>query len=246
MAQVSDRRNQPADALRWLDKADPKHEKLAVQSQRARLLASQGKLTEARNSLRKLPETEARDAVLKIQTEAQLLRELKQWREAWSVLEQGSQRFPEDPDLLYDQAMVAEKLKRFEDMEQLLRKVIAVSPDNAGAYNALGYSFAERNINLPEARKLIEQALALRPGDAYIVDSLAWVAFREGKLDEARQLLTQAYASRQDAEIAAHLGEVLWLQGDREGAQKLWREAQARDKANETLKETLQRFGVQP
>ncbi len=246
MAQVADRRNQPADALRWLDKADPKHEKLAVQSQRARLLASQGKLTEARSSLRKLPETEARDAVLKVQAEAQLLRELKQWREAWNVLEQGSQRFPEDPDLLYDQAMVAEKLKRFEDMEQLLRKVIALAPDNAGAYNALGYSFAERNINLPEARKLIEQALALRPGDAYIVDSLAWVAFREGKLDEARQLLTQAYASRQDAEIAAHLGEVLWLQGDREGAQKLWREAMARDKANETLKETLQRFGVQP
>lgn len=245
-AQVADRRNQPAEALRWLDKADPKHEKLAVQSQRARLLASQGKLAEARSSLRKLPEAEARDAILKIQTEAQLLRELKQWREAWSVLEQGAQRFPEDPDLLYDQALVAEKLKRFEEMEQLLRKVIALAPDNAGAYNALGYSFAERNINLPEARKLIEQALALRPGDPYIVDSLGWVAFREGKLDEARQLLTQAYAGRQDAEIAAHLGEVLWQQGDRDGAQKLWREGLARDKANETLKETLQRFEVQP
>lgn len=246
MAQVADRRNQPTEALRWLDKADPKHEKLAVQSQRARLLAAQGKLSEARSSLRKLPETEARDGVLKIQTEAQLLRELKQWRDAWTVLEQGSQRFPEDPDLLYDQAMVAEKLKRFDEMEQLLRKVIALSPDHAGAYNALGYSFAERNINLPEARKLIEQALALRPGDAYIVDSLGWVAFREGKLDEARQLLTQAYSSRQDAEIAAHLGEVLWLQGDREGALKFWREAAARDKANETLQETLKRFGVEP
>lgn len=246
MAQVADRRNQPAEALRWIDKADPKHEKLVVQGQRARLLAFQGKLAEARNSLRRLPEAEPRDAVQKIQAEAQLLRELKQWREAWNVLEQGTQRFPDDPDLLYDQAMVAEKLKRFDDMERLLRKVIAVAPDNAGAYNALGYSFAERNINLPEARKLIEQALALRPADAYIVDSLGWVAFREGKIDEAKQLLTQAYASRQDAEIAAHLGEVLWLQGDREGAQKLWREAAARDKSNETLKETMQRFGVQP
>lgn len=246
MAQVADRRNQTAEALRWLDKADTKHEKLAVQSQKARLLAAQGKLAEARNNLRKLPETEARDGILKIQTEAQLLRELKQWREAWNVLEQGSQRFPEDPDLLYDQAMVAEKLQRFEDLERLLRKVIALAPDNAGAYNALGYSFADRNINLPEARKLIEQALALRPNDAYIVDSLAWVAFREGKLDEARQLLSQAYASRQDAEIAAHLGEVLWLQGDREGALKRWREGLAIDKNNETLKETVQRFGVQP
>lgn len=246
MAQVADRRNQPSEALRWLDKADPKHEKLAVQSQRARLLASQGKLTEARTSLRKLPETEARDAVLKIQTEAQLLRELKQWREAWSVLEQGTQRFPEDPDLLYDQGMVADKLKRFDDMERLFRKVIALAPDNAGAYNALGYSFADRNINLPEARKLIEQALALRPGDAYIVDSLAWVAFREGNLDEARKLLTQAYASRQDAEIAAHLGEVLWLQGEADAARKIWREGLSIDKSNETLKETLQRLGIQP
>ena len=246
MAQVMDRRNQGAEALRWLDKADPKHEKLAVQSQRARLLAAQGKLSEARASLRKLPETEARDAILKIQTEAQLLRELKQWRDAWGVLEQGVQRFPEDPDLLYDQAMVAEKLKRFDDMERLLRKVIAVAPDNAGAYNALGYSFAERNINLPEARQLIEQALALRPGDAYIVDSLGWVAFREGKLDEAKSLLTQAYTSRQDAEIAAHLGEVLWLQGDREGALRIWREGLTRDKANETLVETIDRFGAKP
>lgn len=246
MAQVMDRRNQATEALRWLDKADPKHEKLAVQSQRARLLAAQGKLSEARSSLRKLPETEARDAILKIQTEAQLLRELKQWREAWSVLEQGSQRFPEDPDLLYDQAMVAEKLKRFDDMERLFRKVIAVAPDNAAAYNALGYSFAERNINLPEARKLIEQALALRPGDAFIVDSLGWVAFREGKLDEAKALLSQAYASRQDAEIAAHLGEVLWQQGDRDAALRTWREGLARDKANETLTETIERFGVKP
>lgn len=246
MAQVADRRNQPAEALRWLDKADPKHEKLVVQSQRARLLASQGKLAEARSSLRKLPETEARDGVLKIQAEAQLLRELKLWREAWGVLEQGAQRFPEDHGLLYDQAMVAEKIKRFDDMEQLLRKVIALSPDNAGAYNALGYSLADRNVNLPEARKLIEQALALRPGDGYIIDSLGWVAFREGNLDEALKLLTQAYAIRPDAEIAAHLGEVLWLQGDREGAQRLWREGLARDKANETLTETLQRFGVNP
>lgn len=246
MAQVADRRNQPSEALRWLDKADPKHERLSVQSQRARLLAAQGKVGEARNSLRKLPETEARDAVLKIQTEAQLLRELKLWREAWTVLEQGTQRFPDDPDLLYDQGMVADRLKRHDDVERLFRKVIELAPDNAGAYNALGYSFADRNVNLPEARRLIEQALALRPADAYIVDSLAWVAFREGKLDEARRLLTQAYASRQDAEIAAHLGEVLWLQGEQDAARKIWREGLALDKTNETLKETLQRFGIQP
>lgn len=246
MAQVMDRRNKPVDALQWLDKVDPKREKLAVQSQRARLLAAQGQLAEARSSLRALPETEARDAVLKIQVEAQLLRELKQWKEAWSVLEQGARRFPEDPDLLYDQAMVAEKLKRFESAEQLLRKVISLSPDNAGAYNALGYSFADRGINLPEARKLIEQALALRPGDAYIMDSLGWVTFREGNLAQAQKLLAEAYANRPDAEIAAHLGEVNWLMGNQDSALKYWREGLDRDPNNETLKETLRRFEARP
>ena len=162
------------------------------------------------------------------------------------MLEQGTQRFPEDPDLLYDQGMVADKLKRFEDMERLFRKVIALAPDNAGAYNALGYSFADRNINLPEARKLIEQALALRPGDAYIVDSLAWVAFREGNLDEARKLLTQAYASRQDAEIAAHLGEVLWMLGRKNEATTVWREGLLLKADNETLRETMTRLGFKP
>ena len=124
----------------------------------------------------------------------------------------------------------------------------------AGVLSAYGMGLADQIVMreasveqaLDAAGLAAAQALALRPNDAYIVDSLAWVAFREGKLDEARQLLSQAYASRQDAEIAAHLGEVLWLQGDREGAMKRWREGLAIDKNNETLKETVLRFGVQP
>lgn len=244
MAQVEDRRDKPAQALAWLERADPKREKLSVQSQRARLLAAQGRVGEARSALRNLPESEARDAVAKLQTEAQLLRELKQWGEAWKLLEQGNQRFPDDTDLLYDQAMVAEKLNKLDDMERLLRQVIKLAPDNAGAYNALGYSFADNNIRLPEARQLIVQALALRPGDPFITDSLGWVAFREGKLDEARKLLQEAYASRPDTEIAAHLGEVLWQQGLREEALKVWREGQARERDNQTLKDTLRRLGA--
>jgi len=140
--------------------------------------------------------------------------------------------------------MVAEKLNKLDDMERLLRQVIKLAPDNAGAYNALGYSFADNNIRLPEARQLIVQALALRPGDPFITDSLGWVAFREGNLDEARKLLQEAYASRPDTEIAAHLGEVLWQQGLREEALKVWREGQARERDNQTLKDTLRRLGA--
>ena len=244
MAQVQDRRNKPAEALKWLDKADPRREKLGVQSQRARLLAAQGRIGEARSLLRNLPESEARDGVLKVQTEAQLLRELRQWSEAYRVLGDGVQRFPDDTDLIYDQAMVAEKLDKLDDMERLLRKVIQLAPDNANAYNALGYSLADRNVQLPEARKLIEQALALRPGDPYIVDSLGWVAFRQGQADEALKLLREAYTARPDTEIAAHLGEVLWQQGQKDEALRYWREGQSRDRDNDTLKGTLKRLGV--
>ena len=127
-------------------------------------------------------------------------------------------------------------------MEQLLRQVIAEKPDYHHAYNALGYSLADRNMRLPEARQLIQKALEFAPNDPYIVDSMAWVEYRSGNLQEARRLLEQAYANRQDAEIAAHLGEVLWGLGQREQAIALWRKALSEDKDNDTLQETVRRL----
>ena len=118
---------------------------------------------------------------------------------------------PDDVDLLYDQALLAERLGNFEAMERQLRKVIASKPDYMHAYNALGYSFADRNVRLPEARELIEKALKQSPEDPMILDSMGWVEFRMGKLNEALLLLQRAYQIRRDAEIAAHLGEVFWL-----------------------------------
>jgi Flp pilus assembly protein TadD len=160
------------------------------------------------------------------------------------VLGSAAKQFPDDPDLLYEQAMVAEKMDRVDDMEQLLRRVIALKPDNAHAHNALGYSLADRSQRLPEARDLIRRALDLSPGDPFITDSLGWVEYRMGNLAEAARLLRQAYASRPDTEIGAHLGEVLWAQGDREEARRIWREAKGRDAGNDVLRETLARLNV--
>jgi Flp pilus assembly protein TadD len=158
------------------------------------------------------------------------------------VLEPATQRWPEDTDLLYDLSMVAEKLDRIDDMERQLRRVIALKPDYQHAYNALGYMLADRGLRLQEARELIRKALELAPGDPFITDSMGWVEFRLGNHAEALRLLRQAYAARPDTEIAAHLGEVLWVMGQREEAVRIWREGRQRDAANDVLLETLARL----
>ena len=129
-------------------------------------------------------------------------------------------------------------------MEASLRRVMALAPDNQHAYNALGYSLAERGLRLEEAHALIEKALQMAPGDPFIMDSMGWVQFRMGNLAAAENALRRAYAVRSDPEIAVHLGEVLWQKGDKAEAQKLWREAQSKDPKNDALKSTLARLNV--
>jgi Flp pilus assembly protein TadD len=165
---------------------------------------------------------------------------------AYDVLREATQRFPDEADLLYDRAMMAERLQRHDDMERLLKTVMTLSPDNPNAFNALGYSLADRGIRLDEARPLIERALTLRPGDPFITDSLGWLEFRLGRIDEALRLLNQAWSARPDAEIAAHLGEVLWQQGQSERAREIWKRGLQLDRNNETLQQVLKRLNVQP
>lgn len=246
MSQIAEQRKQLPQAIAWLERADPKHEKLLVQGQHARLLFRQGKLAEARKLIRSLPESEPRDAVTKYQAEAQLLRDAKQWEEAYKVLGEASQRFPDDSDLIYDQAMLGERLRKFDDMEKQLKAVMEMSPDNPNAFNALGYSLADRGIRLDEARTLIKKALELRPGDPFITDSLGWLEFRAGNTSEAMRLLREAYQARPDPEIAAHLGEVLWSQGQQDEARQLWRDALKAESDNDTLNQTIKRFKFTP
>ncbi len=244
LAQAAEQRGDFTAAESWLARIDDPKRALEVQTRRATLLARQGKVSEARDLVRRAPEREPGDARAKLMAEAGVLREVKRWREAFEVLGTAAQRFPEDTDLIYEQAMVAEKMDRLDEMERLLRRVIELKPDNAHAYNALGYSLADRQVRLPEARDLIRRALDLSPGDPFITDSLGWVEYRLGNRDEALRLLRQAYASRPDAEIGAHLGEVLWSLGQRDEARRVLREAKARDSSNDVLKEMLARLKV--
>ena len=244
LAQASEQLGDFTGAEAWLAKVENPQRLLEVQTRRAALLARQGKLTQARDLIQHVPEKTPEDARAKLLAEAQVLRDVKRWSDANTVLAQANQRFENDPDLLYEQSMTAEKLNRIDDMERLLRRVIALKPDHHHAYNALGYSLADRNVRLPEAKSLIQKALSLSPGEPFITDSLGWVEFRLGNRDEAARLLRGAYKSRPDPEIAAHLGEVLWAMGQKDEARRVWREGRQRDGTNDVLRETLARLRV--
>ncbi|MDP2264356.1 MAG: tetratricopeptide repeat protein [Hydrogenophaga sp.] len=246
MAQIAEKQNDFAGATAWLDRIENADDIMAAQMRRASLLARQGQVAQARALLRNQPERRPADARLKLVAEAQLLRDLKSYKEAYEVYGEAAQRFPEEADLKYDQAMMAEKAGLLNDMERLLRELIALRPDYHHAYNALGYALADRNVRLTEAKQLIEKAVELAPNDAYIQDSLGWVEFRLGNTARALQVLQAAYGKRPDAEIAAHLGEVLWVAGRRDEALKIWREGLLLASDNETLQEVLKRFKVQP
>ncbi len=174
--------------------------------------------------------------------EAQLLREANQPKTAFDLVGQALDRLPNNPELLYDYAMLAEKIERVDVLEASLRKLIEIRPEHAHAYNALGYSLAERNQRLPEARELIERALQLAPDDSFIVDSMGWVLYRMGNLKDALGYLRRAFAGRPDAEIAAHLGEVLWALGERDEAERVWNDANRANPDNETLVNTIKRL----
>lgn len=246
LAQIAEKRKDFVQANAWLDRIENSQDLVQAQNRRASILARQGRLDDARKLLRALPERTPADARMKTMAEIQLLRENKEYKAAYDLMSQAIAKDPADADLLYDQAMLAEKMGNFDEMERLLRSLMAKKPDFHHAYNALGYSFADRNVRLPEARQLIQKALEYAPGDPYISDSLAWVEFRMGNKAEALRILQAAYKEKPDAEIAAHLGEVLWSLGQRDQAQAIWREGLLLNAENETLQETLKRLRVKP
>ena len=246
LAQAADLQGDFRGAEAWLARIEDPQRALEVQTRRASLLAREGKLAQARELIRRVPKKSPTDARAKLLAEAQVLRDAKEWAEANSLLAQANQEFPDDVDLIYEQSMMFEKLNRLDDMERLLRRVMELKPDHQHAYNALGYSLAERNVRLPEARTLIKKALELSPGEPSITDSLGWVEYRLGNHEEAVRLLRDAYRGQPDAEIAAHLGEVLWVSGQNDEARRIWREGRGRDASNEVLRETLTRLRVDP
>lgn len=244
LAQIAEDQGRLDQAIDWLARVPRGDQWLPATVKRALLMGKTGRVEAAREMLQNTTVTQPRDRVQLISAEAQVLREARRHQDAFDVLARGLERMPDDPDLLYDHGMAAEKLDRLPVMETSLRRLIELRPDHAHAYNALGYTFADRNVRLDEAQRLIERALQLAPDDAHILDSMGWVLFRRKDFPRALDYLKRAYDLRPDVEIAAHLGEVLWAMGRTDEARTLWREARGREPDNTTLRETLARLNV--
>jgi tetratricopeptide (TPR) repeat protein len=176
--------------------------------------------------------------------EADILTQAGYEKEAMQVLDEALVEMPDNTPLRYARAMLSEKQNELVSMERDLRAILATNPDNATALNALGYTLADRTTRYDEALQLIARALALQPNEPAILDSMGWVMFRTGRYAESVMYLSRAYGYFPDPEVAAHLGEALWVKGDTDGAREIWQDALQRNPGHPILISTLDRLGI--
>ena len=242
LAQLSEANKAPEEAIAHYRQVNEGEYLLNAQMRIAYLLSKQGKLADARDHLHQIKPENNQQRVQIAQVEAQLLRDAKQVPEAHQILAQQLAKLPNNPDLLYDTAMLADSLGKYDESEKHLRKLMQLQPKRAHAYNALGYSLLDRNLRIPEAMALVEKANHLAPDDIAIMDSMGWGYYRSGKLDESIKWLKRAFASNPDPEIAAHLGEVLWMHGDKDEARKIWQDSLKANPNNPLLEAVIKKL----
>ena len=242
LGRSAERQKDDAKALNWYDKIQPGEHYLDGRLSAASVIARSKNVDAAIKMLDEVDDLTPGQQISVIQNEANMLSMAKRNQESFEMLEKAAHTWPDSAELTYDHAMAAERVGKYDIMETELRKLIKVKPEFAAAYNALGYSLADRNVRLPEAQSLLETAVKLAPEDHYMLDSLGWVHYRLGNLDKAAEFLKKAYAVQADPEIAAHLGEVLWKQGKLEEAKKLWASALKDFPENDVLLATAKKF----
>lgn len=242
LGEVNEEMKRFEEAGRWYQSVQGGGQLLTAQARYALMLARQQRVDEARRYLRNLQAQDEAQRVQLIQAESHLLRATKNYKAAYDVLRDALDAQPDQPELLYDIALAAEKLDRIDVLESSLQRLITLKPDHAQAYNALGYTLADRTDRLVEARSYIEKALQLSPEDPFILDSMGWVHYRLGNLKEGLEYLRRAYAQRKDPEIAAHLGEVLWVKGQLDEARKIWRSSLEDNPESEELQNVMRKF----
>jgi tetratricopeptide (TPR) repeat protein len=242
LGQLAEKQGKDEQALTWYGKVEPGTRYVEAAIQSAEITARNQGIDAAIKQLGELQNIDTEQEAIVAQAQANLLNQAKRYEDAYNVLDRAITTLPSSPEMIYDYAMAAERTERLDVTEKELRKLIVLRPDFAQAYNALGYTLADRNIKLDEAQQLIEKALELSPNDHYILDSMGWVHYRLGELDKAEKYLRQAYLAQTDPEIAAHLGEVLWHQGNKEEAWKTWEDALRQHPENEVLINTTKKF----
>lgn len=234
-----------SEAIKWYGEIDSGEQYIAARLRQAGIEARQGDVDAALRHLRETalsPAGQGDNEYKLLIGEAQILREAGRGAEALAVLDEGLARHPDQPDLLYESALMAERFGRLDVLDSRLKRLLQLKPDHAHAYNALGYSLLERNGDLNEAQRLIDKAVALAPDDPFILDSKGWVLFRRGDMAGALDALQRAFAIRADPEIAAHLGEVLWAMGRKAEAKSAWRKGAEASPSNDVLSATVKRL----
>ncbi len=244
LGRIAESEGNDEEALRWYRKVNGGSNYFEARLRTAIIVARQGKVDEARAMLQELAVDNPAQEIRVLLVESDILRQERRYEEAFEILGRGLADYPDSPELLYAHAMAAERLGKIDVLERDLRKMLEADPDNAQALNALGYTLADRTDRYQEAYDYIKKALELEPEDPAILDSMGWVLYRLGRHQEAIGYLRKALekAEAGDAEIAAHLGEVLWVTGDREEARRIWEEARKRHPEDEVLRDTIQRF----
>ena len=242
LAKIADKKNQGDVAITWLNKVGNGNHFIESKLIAAEIIAKKESIDKALVFLSAL-KSDSQDAKLSIvQLKTSLLTRSNRHQEAFQLLQNEAPNFAQSPEFKFDYALLADKLNKYDLMEKLLREAIKIRPDYAVAYNALGYSFADRNINLEDAKKYIELALSISPNNHYILDSMGWLYFRLGKLESALSFIQKAYDVQPDPEIAAHLGEILWAQGKKKEANDVLELSLQSFPDNEVLKEAFKRL----
>ncbi|ALM85885.1 hypothetical protein ASB57_25675 [Bordetella sp. N] len=244
LARIDEDQGRYDEAIAELGRIDDPTMRFQARMRQATLRAKQGKIDDAVAMVDRAQPQDEEERVLGVLTKAQILRDADRTDQAIALLDGADKALPDTVEIKYELAMLYERKDRVADLERLLRQVIALDPDHAHAYNALGYTLADRNMRLPEALDLITQALDLSPDDPYIMDSMGWVKYRMGDNAAALTYLQRAYSQRPEAEIAGHLGEVLWASGRRDEATAMFRNAVRKEPNNKTVREAINRLGV--
>lgn len=242
LARIHDERGEAKKALSYLDKVASGEFFMDAKLYAAEIISKSQSVDDAINSLDQYKNLNEQEKLKFLQAKTALYFNNNRAQDAWTLMAKEEENFKNVPEFKFDYALLAEKMGNTLLMEQLLKEAIKLKPDYALAYNALGYSYADRNIKLQEAKKYIEIALSIQPNNHYILDSMGWVYFRLGDLDIAYQFVKKAYDIKADPEIAAHLGEILWKQGKQIEAKRIWNESLTINPSNTVLVETSQRL----
>jgi tetratricopeptide (TPR) repeat protein len=242
LGEVAERRKRYEEAATWYGGITTPPHRFEAQLRLGIVMARQGKLPQALKHLKGVKARGEDEVAQRALAEEQILREAGKFQEAMTMLTSVLKKYPNNKDVLYSRALIAEKLGDLKMQERDLREILKTDPKNAHALNALGYTLADHTNRQEEALSLIRRALEVRPNDAYILDSMGWVHYRMGNLDEAVRYLKKALEIRDDPEISAHLGEVLWVKGDREGAETVWRRALKTTPDSEPLLTVIKKF----